>query len=65
MESTYPEICSLSVLFDAIICLNGGLMSILVGLSISCVVLIKLPSVVCLFVLVDMRWLSLYSFGMA
>ena len=40
-------------------------MSKLVALSISCVVLIKLPSVVCLFVLVDMRWLSLCSFGMA
>ena len=65
MESTYPEICSLSVLFDAIICLYGGHMSKLVALSISCVVLIKLPSVVCLFVLVDMRWLSLCSFGMA
>ena len=34
----------------------------LVALSISCVVLIKLPSVVCLLVLVDMRWLSLCSF---
>ena len=37
----------------------------LLALSISCVVLIKLPSVMCLLVLVDMRWLSLCSFGKA
>ena len=37
----------------------------LVALAISCVVLIMLSSVVCVFVLVDMRWLSLYSFGKA
>ena len=35
----------------------------LVVLSISCVVLIKLSSVVCLLVLVDVRCQSLCSFG--
>ena len=35
----------------------------LLGLSISCVVFIKLPSAMCLLVLVDMRWLILRSFG--
>ena len=65
MESTYPEICSVSVLFEGTIVLHGGLMPMLLALSISCVVLIKLLSVMCLFVLVDMRWLSLCSFGKA
>ena len=37
----------------------------LLALPISCVALIKLPSVVCLLYLVDMRWLSLGRFGMA
>ena len=37
----------------------------LLALSISCVVLIKLPSVVYVLVLMDMRWLSLCSFGKA
>ena len=63
MESTYPEICSVNVLFEDTIGLYGGLMSRLLALSISCVVLIKLPSAMCLLVLVDMRWLSLSSFG--
>ena len=35
----------------------------LLAFSVSCVVLIKLTSVVCLLVLVDMKWLSLCSFG--
>ena len=65
MESTYPIICSVSVLFEDTIGLYGGLMLRLLALSISCVVLIKLPSVVCLFVLVDMRWLCLCCFGKA
>ena len=55
MESTYHEICSVSVLFEDTIGLYGGLMLMLLALSISCAVLIKLPSVVCLLVLVDMR----------
>ena len=45
--STYPEIFSVSVPFDDTIGLFEGLMFSLVALSISCVVLIKLPSVVC------------------
>ena len=65
MESTYSEICSVSVLFKDTIGLYGGLMFRLLALSISCVVSIKLPSVVCLLVLDDMRWLSLCSFGKA
>ena len=55
MESTYPEICSVSVLFDDTIGQYGGLMFRLLTLSISCAVLIKLPSVMCLLALVDMR----------
>ena len=65
MESTYPEICFASVLFEDTIGLYGGLMFRLLALSISCVVVIKLPSVVCLFALVDMGWLRLCSFGKA
>ena len=65
MESTYPEVCSVSVPFEDTIGLYGGLMLSLVALSISCVVSINLPSVVCLLVLVDMRWLSLCCFGKA
>ena len=65
MESTYPEICSVSVVYDRTIGLYGGFMFRLLDLSISCVVLNKLPSVMCLLVLVDMRWLSLSSFGKA
>ena len=66
MESTYPEICSVSVLFEDTIGLYGDLMFRLLALSISCVVLIKLPSVMCLLVLVDMGWLSFFcSFGKA
>ena len=45
MGSTCPEICSASVLFEDNIRLYGGLMLRLLALSISCVVLIKLPSV--------------------
>ena len=59
MESTYPEICSLCVPFEDTIGLYGGLMFRLVAMSISCVVLIKLTSVVCIFAFVDMRCLSL------
>ena len=55
IESTYPEICYVSVLFEDTIGLYGGLMLRLLALSISCAVLIKLPSVMCLLVLVDMR----------
>ena len=40
-------------------------MSRFVDLSISCVMLIKLPSVCVYYFLVDMRWLSLWSFGKA
>ena len=58
MESTYPEICSVSVLFYDTIGLYGGLMLRLLALSISCAVLFKLPSVMCLLALVDIRWLS-------
>ena len=65
MESTYPEICSVSVHYDETIGLFGGLMFSLLYLSISCVVLTMLLPVMCLFVLVDMRWLSLSSFGKA
>ena len=65
MESTYPEISSVSFLFEDIIGLYGGHMFRLLALSISCVVLIKLPSVMYLLVLVDMRWLRLCSFGKA
>ena len=42
-----------------------GLMFRLLALSINCVVLIKLPSVMYLLVLADVRWLSLCSFGKA
>ena len=63
MESTYPEICSVNTPFEDTIGLYGGLMFKLVTLSISCVVLIKLSSLVCVLVLVDMRWLSVYCFG--
>ena len=52
MESTYPEICYVSVLFKDAIGLYGGLMFRLLALSISYVVLIKLQSVMCLLVLV-------------
>ena len=55
MESTYPEICSVSVRFEDTIGLYGGLIFRLLILSISCAVLIKLPSVMCLLGLVDMR----------
>ena len=55
MESTYPEICYVSVLFEDTIGLHGGIIFKLLALSISCAVLIKLPSVICLLVLVDMR----------
>ena len=65
MESTYPELCSVSVIFVDTIGLYGRLMPRLFALSITCVVLIKLLSVMCLFVLVDMRWLSFCSFGKA
>ena len=65
MESTYTEICSVSVLFEDAVGLYGGLMFRLLALSITCVVLIKLPSVMYLLALVDMRWLSLCSFGKA
>ena len=65
MESVYPEICSVSVPFGDNIGLYGGLMSRLLALSICCIMLIKFSSVVCLLVLVDMRWLSLCSFGKA
>ena len=65
MESTYPIICSVSVIIEDTIGLYRSHMLRLLALSISCIVLIKLPSVVCLFVLVDMRWLSLCSFGKA
>ena len=41
MESTYPEICSVSVLFEDTIGLYGGLILRLLALSISCAVLIK------------------------
>ena len=57
------EICSVSVIFEDSIVLYGSLMIRLVDLSISCVVMIKLPSVVCLLGLADMRRLSLCSFG--
>ena len=62
---TYLEICSISVLFEDTIVLYGDLMFRLLALSISCVVLINLPSAMCLLALVDMRWLSLCSFGKA
>ena len=65
MESTYPEICYVSVFLEDTIGWYGGLMIRLLALSISCVVLIKLPSVMRLLALVDMRWLSLCSFGKA
>ena len=65
METIYPKTFSVSVVFDDTISLYGGLMLRLVASSTSCVVLIKLSSVVCLLVLVDMRWLSLCSFGKA
>ena len=65
MESTNPEICYVGAPFRDTIGMYGGLMLRLVALSISCVVLIKLPSVVCLLVLVDMRWLGLCRFGKA
>ena len=55
MESTYPEICSVGVLFEDTIVLYGGLIFRLLALSISCAVLIKLSSVMCLLVLVDVR----------
>ena len=55
MESTYPEMCYVSFLFEGTIVLYGGLIFRLLALSISCAVLIKLPSVMCLLVLVDMR----------
>ena len=42
IESTYPEICSVTVPFKDTIGLYRGLMFMLVALSISCVVLIKL-----------------------
>ena len=41
MESTYPEICSVIVLFEDTIGLYGGLIFRLLALSISCAVLIK------------------------
>ena len=46
IESTYPEICSVSVLFKDTIGLYGGLMFRLVALSISCVVLTVVLTVV-------------------
>ena len=55
MESTYPEICFVSVLFEDTIGHYGGLIFRLLALSISCAVLIKLPFVMCLLVLMDMR----------
>ena len=55
MESPHPEICYVSVLFEDTIGLYEGHMFRLLALSISCVVLIKLPPIMCLFVLVDMR----------
>ena len=51
--------------FRGTIDLYRGLMLRLEALYISRVVLINLPSVVCVLVLVDMRWLSLCSFGKA
>ena len=48
MESTYPEICSVSVPFKDTIGLYGGLMCRLVASSVSCIELIKLSSVVCI-----------------
>ena len=65
MKSTYPEISYVNVLFEGSTGLYGALMLRLVALSISCVVLIKLPSIVCVLALVDMRWLSLCSFSRA
>ena len=65
MESTYPDICSASVHFEDTICLYGFLMFSFVAMSISCDVLIKLSSVVCVLALEDKRWLSLCSFGKA
>ena len=58
MESTHPEICSVCTPFEDTIGLYGGHMLRLVGLSISFVVLTRLPSVVCLLALVYLRWLS-------
>ena len=65
MESTYPEISSVSVFFEHNIGLYGGHMFRLLDLSISCFVLTNLPSDMCLLALMDMRWLSLCSFGKA
>ena len=65
MESIYQEICYVSDLFEDIIGRDGGHMFRLLALSISCVVLIKLPSVMYLLVLMDMRWLRLCCFGKA
>ena len=65
MESTYSEICSVSLHFDDAIGLYGGHMFRLVALPVSCVALCKLPSVVCQLVLADMRWLSLCCFSKA
>ena len=65
MESAYPEICYVSVPFEDTIGLHGGLMFRLLAMSINCVVLTKLSSVVCVFDMVDMRWLSLCSFRKA
>ena len=55
----YPEICSVSVLFEDTIGLYGGVTARLVVLSIIFVVI--LSSVECVFVLVDMRLLFLCS----
>ena len=55
MESTYKKICYVGVLFEDTIRLYGGHMFRLLALSIICAMLIKLPSVMCLFALVDMR----------
>ena len=53
MESTYTEICS--GYYRRYNRSVWGHMFRLVTLTINCVVLIKFPSVICLFVLVDMR----------
>ena len=50
MESTYREMCSVSVPSEDTLGLFGGLMCRLLALSISCVMLIKLSSVACIYI---------------
>ena len=65
MTSACPKLLFVCVPFYDTVDLYGGLMFRLVGLSMSGVVLTKLPTAACVFVLVDTRCLCLCSSGNA